>query len=653
MDYRREIDGLRAVAVLPVILFHAGLPLFPGGFAGVDVFFVISGYLITTLILLDVEGGRFSIGRFYERRARRILPALFVVMAVTLPLAFLVMLPSQLRDLTDSAAAVAVFLSNFYFLSQVDYFAPDAELQPLLHTWSLAVEEQFYLLFPLAFVLLWRRGRGLTIAVLAIVAVLSLMLAAWAAGENPARNFFFTGTRMWELLAGALAAIGLHGRPLRGNGLLAGAGMAMILGAMLVFDGQTPFPSLWTLVPVVGTVLVIMFAGPGTAVARLLSWRGFVGIGLISYSAYLWHQPAFALARIYHVAEPPVWAMAALFGATLGLAWLTWAWVEQPFRRRPVPLLPQRAQIFAAGGLVAVVFVAVGWLGRQTDGFEALWCATWPQHARIMDVIAEAQTAKVPQDDGACRFNVEVLDVVVAARLEDCFARYGAGVAVLGDSHAIDLFNIVAARGDRPFVAGFTKPSCRPATTDRECPYASVEAFLLNHPDTFAVVIFEMSGAYLLAGSDGRPGVQTPIERLLLDVAAPDLFVAEDEAAFVLTYLADLEKLVPVVWFGPRTEPQVQLDWLVGRGCVEGLAIRANTEASYDRLDAALASAAAARGVAYLSQERLFGLEFPRDLGGCDGLFWSDGDHYSAKGEVEFGRRADVVAAALDRLVGR
>lgn len=158
MNYRREIDGLRAVAVVPVILFHSGLPLLPGGFVGVDVFFVISGYLITTLLVQELDAGRYSISGFYERRARRILPALFVVLVVSVPLAFLFMLPFQIEDFSSSLAASVLFLANFYFLSQVGYFSPDAELQPLLHIWSLSVEEQFYMLFPPALAILWRRG---------------------------------------------------------------------------------------------------------------------------------------------------------------------------------------------------------------------------------------------------------------------------------------------------------------------------------------------------------------------------------------------------------------------------------------------------------------------------------------------------------------
>ncbi|WP_137112578.1 acyltransferase [Rhodobacter sp. SY28-1] len=207
MQYRREIDGRRALAVVPVILFHAHVPWLSGGFVGVDIFFVISGFLITSLLAEDLSSGRYSLSAFYERRARRILPALTVVLVATLPAAFLLLLPSQIEDFSASLAAVVVFLSSFFFLSQVGYFSPDAELQPLLHTWSLAVEEQYYLLFPPLLALLWRKGRRVILAALALLALLSFGISLWGAVENPARNFFFTGSRVWELLAGAIAAL--------------------------------------------------------------------------------------------------------------------------------------------------------------------------------------------------------------------------------------------------------------------------------------------------------------------------------------------------------------------------------------------------------------------------------------------------------------
>lgn len=654
MQYRREIDGLRAVAVVPVILFHAGFGLFPGGFVGVDIFFVISGYLITTLLLQDLDGGRYSIVRFYERRARRILPALFVVIAATVPLAFWAMLPTQLEEFSKSLAAVILFLSNFYFLSQVGYFAPDAELQPLLHTWSLVVEEQYYLLFPPLLALLWRRSHRATVVTLAIVACLSLGLAEWAWRENPARNFFFTGSRVWELLAGSLAALTLHKRAIAPHPGAAAVGAGLVAVALLALDATTPFPSLWTLIPVLGTVLIILFAGPDRGVGRVLALPALVGIGLVSYSAYLWHQPLFAIARLRFVAEPPLPVMVALVGLTFALAVATWAYVEQPFRRRPYPLLARPRALFAASAAGAALFIAVGLVGVRTDGFETMWRSAFPAKAGILDAIRRAETdAHLPQDDGACRFNVEGIDDAVAQRLRDCHQRFGAGVAVLGDSHAIDLFGIVSARPNRPFVAGFTKPSCRPVlTTDRKCPYDSALAFMQARPDVFDLVLFEISGAYLLM-LDGTAGVQSQIERLALTTAAPDLDLAQDNIDTIADWVAGVSQTVPIVWFGPRVEPQVQLQWLVGRGCAAGLQVRDNTEAPYLALDSALARMAKERGFAYLSQTETFDLSFPRDLGGCDGLMWSDGDHFSALGEAELSRRADLATLGMRALSER
>ena len=205
-DYRREIDGLRALAVVPVILFHAGFRAFSGGYVGVDVFFVISGYLITSLIIAEKALGTFSLARFYERRARRILPALFVVMAVCIPVAWLCLLPSDMEAFSKSLVAVSVFASNVLFYRESGYFAADAELKPLLHTWSLAVEEQYYVLYPLFLLAAWRFGRKWVVASIAIVALFSLALAQWGAFNSPAATFFLLPTRGWELLAGALIA---------------------------------------------------------------------------------------------------------------------------------------------------------------------------------------------------------------------------------------------------------------------------------------------------------------------------------------------------------------------------------------------------------------------------------------------------------------
>ena len=331
MQYRREIDGLRAVAVLPVILFHAGFSVFSGGYVGVDVFFIISGYLITSILISELEEERFSIARFYERRARRILPALFVVMLACLPFAYMWMFPSQLKDFAQSLVAVVFFGSNFLFWHESGYFAADAEIKPLLHTWSLAVEEQYYIVFPIFLLLAWRFGRNKMFWSVVVIAAISLLLAEWGWRNKPSANFYLAPTRAWELFAGSICAFLTVGRTLKSNNVLSGIGLAAIIFAIFTFDKNTPFPSVYALVPVVGTALIILFGRQGTLVATLLSMRVFVGIGLISYSAYLWHQPLFAFARLGSLTEPSHILMAVLAVAALLLAWVTWRWVEQPF----------------------------------------------------------------------------------------------------------------------------------------------------------------------------------------------------------------------------------------------------------------------------------------------------------------------------------
>jgi peptidoglycan/LPS O-acetylase OafA/YrhL len=369
MQYRKEIDGLRAVAVLPVILFHAGFSVFGGGYVGVDVFFVISGYLITSILIDDLEQDDFSILRFYERRARRILPALFAVMLACLPFAYMWMTPSQLEKFGQSLGAVVLFVSNWLFWQDVGYFASEVELKPLLHTWSLAVEEQYYLMFPVLLLLLWRLGRPFAFGLVMLLAAMSLLLAEWGWRNEPEINFYFTFSRFWELLAGSMCALLSAGQKQRSSNILGALGLALIGFSIFYYDGSTPFPSLYTVVPVAGAALIILFGDKNTWVSRLLSARGFVGIGLISYSAYLWHQPLFAFARLRSLTEPNHYLMGVLAVIAIILAWATWRWIEQPFRKSPNPLLATRRSVFVASGAVGALFFSIGLAGHLSGGF--------------------------------------------------------------------------------------------------------------------------------------------------------------------------------------------------------------------------------------------------------------------------------------------
>ena len=373
MHYRPDIDGLRTVAVVPVLLFHAGLGL-SGGFTGVDVFFVISGYLITTLLLGEMDERRFSLLGFYERRARRILPALFTVLIATTVAALLLMTPTDLVSYAKSAASTAGFLANIWFYTQEGYFTEAAELKPLLHTWSLGVEEQYYLLFPplLWLVLLLGRNRPPAI-LLALAGLASFALSVQGAIDAPKAAFYLPHYRVWELLLGSGLALatarGWLARPARHAWLAAAAGLAglaMIAAAALLYGPETRFPGAAALLPCLGAALVIWSGtSPRTPAARLLALPPLVWIGKLSYSLYLWHWPIIAFA-VYRKGEDLAASEGlACLALALVLSALSWRLVEQPFRNRA--RLSRRA-IFASAATATALTLAVAAYTVHRDG---------------------------------------------------------------------------------------------------------------------------------------------------------------------------------------------------------------------------------------------------------------------------------------------
>lgn len=371
MKYRPEIDGLRAIAVVPVILFHADINGFSGGYVGVDVFFVLSGYLISGIILQDLQDGRFSLANFYERRARRILPALFLTLILCSIAAWFWFLPRDLKDFAQSLAASVLFVSNLLFLRESAYFDIDSELKPLLHTWSLSIEEQYYILFPLLFLLLFRRFRRLLLPAVLGILLIGFGWSVWQSLAAPQRAYFLLTTRGWELMAGVAAMLVLTRRDpgaavRRRDDLLGAVGLALILGAVILFDAETLFPGPFAVVPVLGTVLVVLHVRTGTRVARLLALRPLVLVGLISYSAYLFHQPLLAFLRYISVDDPDLSLRLAIVAAVFPLAWLSWRYVERPFRagRGLSPGIILRGAVVGMSGLALL-----GMIGHWRDGY--------------------------------------------------------------------------------------------------------------------------------------------------------------------------------------------------------------------------------------------------------------------------------------------
>jgi peptidoglycan/LPS O-acetylase OafA/YrhL len=368
IGYRAYIDGLRAVAVVPVVLCHAGFTTMSGGFVGVDVFFVISGFLITSLIVSDLDAGTFSLVGFYERRVRRILPALFAVIALCSVAAWFVFMPVEFAYFARSVIAAVMFCSNVLFWQESGYFDAAAQVKPLLHTWSLAVEEQFYIFFPLLLMFLHKMRRAHLPAALGGIAAVSFALNVWLTYDEPEFAFFMSPPRFWELLLGAFLALGVvpNVASRLSNELLAALGLALILGAVLTYSETMNFPGFAALAPAVGAALIIYSGHQSGVIARLLSSRAFVFLGLISYSLYLWHWPLFVFVRYYFGRDLATNEALGLIALSFGIAVLSWRWIEQPFRRkqRPVP----RPRLFRLAGAAMAAAAGFGLYVNASGG---------------------------------------------------------------------------------------------------------------------------------------------------------------------------------------------------------------------------------------------------------------------------------------------
>jgi len=456
---RRDIDGLRALAVLPVVLFHFGFNTFSGGFVGVDVFFVISGFLITSILFREISAQRFSFVDFWARRARRIIPALTVVMLVTLALGWLLLTAKDFSELGRTVRYQSLFISNILFMREDGYFQPASDLKPLLHTWSLAVEEQYYIFFPLLMALLIRYLRYWRWVLFGLLLV-SFGLNIALIDHKPEFTFFSLPTRAWELLCGAMLAVMPAPRQAvrpwvyQGIGL---AGLAAVLCAIFTFDRATVFPGWAALLPVLGTTALIWSGAQGPSwTARLLSLRPLVWVGLLSYSLYLWHWPVYVYANAISIDGIQPLEAFGWMALALGLAWLSLRYVELPFREKR--LLAQRKSILAGGLAAIVVLVATGSAIRSADGVPGRLSGKALEYAQAREWRAgQMKCMVVTQDktiDKACLVGGEQNAPAIQA--------------FWGDSHAAALMPAIEnnARREGRSVWLFSMSACPPVLSD-------------------------------------------------------------------------------------------------------------------------------------------------------------------------------------------
>lgn len=517
MKYRGEIDGLRAIAVLPVVFFHAGFDVFAGGFIGVDVFFVISGYLITSILIYELGVGEFSISKFYERRARRILPALFSIMLFSFIFAWALLGPNDMKSFAGSMGAVPLFFSNIFFWLQSGYFDTSSEIKPLLHTWSLAVEEQFYVIFPLFLYFIWSVGRGRVLLILVILFFASLFLSVYGWHHFPDAAFFTVPTRAWELIVGCISAFiisdfdfkGLNKKILNVGGAI---GIGLIFLSIFIYDERTPFPSFYALMPTLGAVMVICFSNAETCIGRVLGSRPFVWVGLISYSIYLWHQPIFAFARLYKMdGRPSALMMLSLVISTFFVAYLSWRYIETPFRISKSIKRYQLAAFVFAGSLF---FSLAGLWGYRSDG--------WSDFRMSADQINLMKTVSFSPKRNQCHTGGNLYTPPEKACV---FFSDRVTWAVLGDSHGVELSyalaNLLKFRGVG--VKQLTFSACAPSYTVNNvkdpCARWMRDAldYLDKSPEIVNVVVTFRLNQYLFGKHDGFypdfPDLVLPVNR--------------------------------------------------------------------------------------------------------------------------------------------
>ena len=378
INYRPEIDGLRAIAVISVIFYHANVvifdeKLFKGGFIGVDIFFVISGYLITSLILRELNTTQsFSFINFYQRRVRRILLPLFFVMLLCFPVAWVYLDPGNFIDFSKSILYSIGFSSNFYFWDMgQQYAAANSLLKPFLHTWSLSIEEQYYIIFPIFLFIIFRYLRNYLLLFLIVSFIFSILLADWGSKNYPSATFYFLHSRAWELIAGSFLAFSEIYQHYKKNNLITQNSLSFIGFFIILFSiifGKThfPHPSFYTLAPVLGVCLVILFSNKNTFISKILSTKFFVGTGLISYSLYLWHYPIFAFARINELDPGNILNFLTLIIPIIILSILTYFFIEKPSRNRETKFKIILSSIF----FLLIIIITLNLLVINKDGFK-------------------------------------------------------------------------------------------------------------------------------------------------------------------------------------------------------------------------------------------------------------------------------------------
>jgi hypothetical protein len=482
----------------------------------------------------------------------------------------------------------------------------------------------------------------------------SFILSEVAAQIKPSQSFFFFPTRAWELLIGALCAFALNSSHIKNRisalpksvlNILSFSGLTAIVVTFFVYGDDTIFPSYATLLPVLGTAFVIMFATEQTAVSKLLSVRILVGVGIISYSIYLWHHPLFAFAKVYADRDPSLSMMLLLSLISVFLAAVTWKYIEQPFRvgHTHQPVLRRQGAVFAAAGAGIAFFVAFGVWGLESDGREEWWARNADANElRTFTVLKESRSAVAAITEGECRFSTLELTTEAKEKFISCAQKFGSGTVILGDSHAANLITALQIADTAPFLVGVIRGGCRPGSVDPDCAfYNDLRDFLRDVPGVFEHVVFENAGQHILFDSTGRtaerlfarlgPEGEMDPQDISIDLSVLDGFA---------DYVKSLAEFTRVTWLTPRMEFHFSDTYIIKNGCDFSFALRPGQAQIFEMIAQSIQGlVAGTSNISVVDQGQALALQMPEDFMTCERSFWSDGDHLSAHGATAFGQR--------------
>ena len=644
VNYRPEIDSLRAASVIAVILFHLEIFNVSGGFLGVDVFFVISGFLISNFITLRLNNDNFSFLEFYTKRTKRLFPALFVVSIFTLFIGYFKFQPESFKFLSLTVSSILLFVSNILFYFEATYFNDLATQSPLLHTWSLSVEEQFYLFFPLmAFVCIkWINKKTFLVFIIFLISI-SLLLSQLNS-ENLNRGYFFLlQSRVFELGFGVLCSYTLIYKNSKIEQLsnkfeltfkiIPVISIFVILASFFIFNESSILPGLYSLFPVMSAALFILTVQNNVLLLRILSNKFFVMIGKMSYSLYLWHFPIIIFYPDLINYSNFLYYIIILFT----ISFLSWKYIEQPFRLNNFIEKKFLIVVFILNLFLIVICIFI----YKTNGLKNNYLKNLNlSESQILVAVDNAQKNKNLNITDECKFADKNTTTKFVKRVNYCLKKHKKFILIIGDSHGTDVFNSIAYFTKHPFIIGLAQGSCRPDMPKKlrkKCHYQNSINFVHYYKNHIKSIIYSQKGSYLLTNYRDMPILEESIETTM----------------YYLKFLST-QKKYPIIWLGPNAEPNIDLK----NNILETQKLLLNNKKLYEtenqniyKVDIFLKNYLKDKDVLYVSKLDLIKFDITKDFYVNKNFTYSDTDHWSAFGEKFFGNRmfaSEVLKKYLD-----